>query len=233
MSQCLKNILTKEILYQKYIVEQKSTLQIAKELGIKSYNSISQYLKKFNLTRPSIKIISNFIPRDALYQKYIVENKSLKIIAQEFGLARKALTIKNLLIKYEIPVRTRTYASPTQINDWNRRKHNHQIAGKYWYSVVSAAKKRGYAFKITRDFAWELFLKQKGKCAYSGVELKFKELTESSIAQTASLDRKDNSKGYLKSNVQWVHKTVNKMKSTLPHKEFVKFCKLIAQNQQV
>ena len=46
--------------------------------------------------------------------------------------------------------------------------------------------------------------------------------------QTASLDRIDNSKGYIVGNVQWVHKQVNFMKGTMEQKEFIKFCKLIS-----
>lgn len=46
--------------------------------------------------------------------------------------------------------------------------------------------------------------------------------------QTASIDRIDNSKGYIVGNVQWVHKQVNFMKGTMKQKEFIKFCKLIS-----
>ena len=44
---------------------------------------------------------------------------------------------------------------------------------------------------------------------------------------TASLDRIDSSKGYIKGNVQWVHKEFNKMKLDLLDKEFIDICKLV------
>lgn len=44
---------------------------------------------------------------------------------------------------------------------------------------------------------------------------------------TASLDRTNSYKGYLKNNVKWVHKTVNKMKQNLSEEEFIYFCKLV------
>jgi hypothetical protein len=45
---------------------------------------------------------------------------------------------------------------------------------------------------------------------------------------TASLDRIDSSKSYNKNNIQWVHKDVNKMKWAFNQNHFIKFCKLIA-----
>ena len=50
--------------------------------------------------------------------------------------------------------------------------------------------------------------------------------------QTASLDRIDSKKAYTLDNVQWVHKTVNQMKWTLASKEFIEWCKTIAQNNK-
>jgi hypothetical protein len=47
---------------------------------------------------------------------------------------------------------------------------------------------------------------------------------------TASLDRKDSSKGYTKDNVQWIHKTINFMKGQMSDQEFVSWCKLVCTN---
>jgi hypothetical protein len=44
------------------------------------------------------------------------------------------------------------------------------------------------------------------------------------------LDRVDSSKGYIEGNVQWVHKTINLMKQSFNQKEFIHFCKLVANN---
>ena len=41
---------------------------------------------------------------------------------------------------------------------------------------------------------------------------------------TASLDRIDSSKGYTKSNIQWVHKDINKMKSDFSMLRFLELC---------
>lgn len=49
---------------------------------------------------------------------------------------------------------------------------------------------------------------------------------------TISLDRIDSTKGYIEGNVQWVHKSVNIMKSTLTQEQFINFCKLVAENNK-
>ena len=64
-------------------------------------------------------------------------------------------------------------------------------------------------------------------CALSGEELSF---GVGRMRGTASLDRIDSSKGYVKGNVQWVHKDVNFMKRTLNQQTFVNWCKKITNN---
>src|SRR5882724_8540250 len=48
---------------------------------------------------------------------------------------------------------------------------------------------------------------------------------------TASLDRRENHRGYVKGNVQWVHKVVNIMKSNHDEAYFVAMCKQIADHR--
>jgi hypothetical protein len=48
--------------------------------------------------------------------------------------------------------------------------------------------------------------------------------------QTASLDRIDNSQGYINGNIQWVHKIINRIKMDLNTSYFVELCKKVAQH---
>ncbi|MEX0597056.1 MAG: hypothetical protein WD512_11205 [Candidatus Paceibacterota bacterium] len=104
-----------------------------------------------------------------------------------------------------------------------------EISGKRWNSIRRINQKgerksrQNISFEIDIKFAWELFLKQNRKCALSGIELTFK-------PKTASLDRIDNSKGYLENNVQWVHKDINRMKNIFDNQYFIDTCKRIANN---
>lgn len=87
--------------------------------------------------------------------------------------------------------------------------------------IQNRAKKAKYDFSISIEYLWELFQKQNGKCSLSGVDLK---LSEDKQLATASLDRIDNSKGYIEGNVQWVHKMINFMKYTNSDIQFREWC---------
>ncbi len=82
------------------------------------------------------------------------------------------------------------------------------LSGAYWAAVRRNARKRGIEFNLTIDQAWDVFQKQDGKCAFSGVAITM----GSRSLQTASLDRIDSVQGYSEDNVQWLHKDVNVMK---------------------
>ena len=226
----LKHILTEEFLRQKYVVDKKSVHEIKYELGLKSTNSITQYLKKFNITRPNLRDRSH-ITYDILHQKYIIENKSLKNIAKELGLSNKG-TIKRLLVQHNIPLRQRSYKTPFMKNSWTKKKTGYEeINGRYWYSIHHSAKLRNLEFNITLQDVWNLFIQQNRKCALTGVDIIFKSVGENQNEQTASLDRIDSTKGYVLSNIQWVHKVVNRMKTNLSLNEFKNWCKLIVNKE--
>lgn len=104
------------------------------------------------------------------------------------------------------------------------------LGGQQWSRIKHQARMRNLEVKITIEEVWEIFEKQDRKCALSGVpiELKSNYIGKESN-NTASLDRIDNSKGYLLDNVQWVHKTVNIMRNILPIDEFLEFCRKVTE----
>ncbi len=108
-----------------------------------------------------------------------------------------------------------------------------EISDTFWSRIIKSAEKRNHTFSITKEYVWGLFLKQNGKCALSGLEIKIerslnRERGKSNI--TASLDRINSSIGYEIGNVQWVHKDVNYIKQDLNEEYFKKLCKLISNN---
>lgn len=103
----------------------------------------------------------------------------------------------------------------------NPRWKGHQgISGRYLWCLRDGAEERGIAFEVTPEYLWEIWLSQEEKCAYSGLPL--------TQDVDASVDRKDNTKGYVYGNVQWVHKDVNRMKTDFGHDYFVGMCRIIA-----
>ena len=100
-----------------------------------------------------------------------------------------------------------------------------KITGRFWSSIQQSAKVRNLDFNITIEYIWDLFNHQNGKCKISRSYIYF-----GSSKNTASLDRIDSKKGYIKGNVQWVHKIVNQMKWDSNQEEFIQWCKQIANN---
>ena len=105
------------------------------------------------------------------------------------------------------------------------------ISSNIWGKIRWSAKERELPFDITIEYAWDKFIEQDKKCALSGVDI---ELFDSPVygRNTASIDRIDNSLGYTKSNIQWVHKDVNMMKLNHDQDYFIKLCRAVAKNKQ-
>jgi hypothetical protein len=112
-------------------------------------------------------------------------------------------------------------------SDHHQWKGCGDISGNWWYNHV-LRERRSRRFQlpvtVTVEYAWDLFLRQKKKCALSGLPL----VIAASTYGTASIDRIDNSKGYEPDNIQWVHKDINFMKGKYSQEYFVEMCKKVA-----
>jgi hypothetical protein len=82
---------------------------------------------------------------------------------------------------------------------------------------------------MTKEDAWDMFIKQDKKCWFTGVELV---IHNKYAVNTASLDRINNKKGYSKDNVRWVHKHINMMKRIMSDNDFIEMCNLVSQKHQ-
>lgn len=72
---------------------------------------------------------------------------------------------------------------------------------------------------------WKL---QKGLCAYTGLVLTLVSKDTEWAQSSASIDRIDSTKGYIKGNIQWVHKKINIMKMDLSDSEFITWCSFVS-----
>ena len=102
----------------------------------------------------------------------------------------------------------------------------------FFTTIKRGAKQRNIEFDITIEYIWDLLIHQNRKCALSGLDLKFSKIRKDKTTQTCSLDRIDSSCGYLKGNVQWVHKRINIMKNKLLDKDFIYFCLMVANKNK-
>lgn len=102
------------------------------------------------------------------------------------------------------------------------------INGTLWYAIQKDALRRSIPFEIGIAYAWELFRKQKAKCKLTGLPLTL--TGEGKGRGTASLDRIDNTRGYVEGNVQWLHKDINIMKHTHTTARFLELCRLVVRH---
>lgn len=106
------------------------------------------------------------------------------------------------------------------------------ISGNFWDSITRGANGSKGRCPIEMDLtikqAWDLFLKQEKKCALTGIPLVINYQRKTGEPHTASLDRIDSSIGYTLSNVQWVHKDINRMKNTFTQEHFIEMCKKVS-----
>lgn len=108
--------------------------------------------------------------------------------------------------------------------------------GKYFSKRILipykfGAKKRGHAFEVDIPYLEEVFDSQEGKCAYTGEKLTLKQRHEHT-SFTMSIDRKDNAKGYIKGNIQFVTKEINWMKGKFTEERFLELCKMVAEHNK-
>lgn len=98
------------------------------------------------------------------------------------------------------------------------------IHGMYWNRVQRNAKLRNITFDITKEYVWDLYVKQGKKCKLSGLDIHFgyKDIT-------ASIDRIDSSAAYVEGNIQIVHKDINWMKWDFTQDQFIQYCKLVTE----
>jgi hypothetical protein len=115
-----------------------------------------------------------------------------------------------------------------------------EVPGTFISRMKAGAKlrKNGIEVKINAEDIYNLWVKQDKKCSLSGIPIDFINTNKGNLRQgskydlicTASLDRIDSNKGYIKDNIQLVHKDVNMIKKEYDQEYFLTLCRLITEN---
>jgi hypothetical protein len=103
------------------------------------------------------------------------------------------------------------------------------ITGQYIATLKYRSKYYNVDYSLDNQFIDDLLVKQKFKCAISGLPIDF---GYGNNPKTASLDRIDSNRGYFNDNVQWVHKDINLMKNFFDQNYFIQICKKVAENNK-
>lgn len=97
---------------------------------------------------------------------------------------------------------------------------------RYHFRNIS---KRDKDINVTLEDLKSTWESQGGKCVYLGIDLILSNYTkiEKSAIYSASLDRIDSSKGYVKGNIQWVSRSINHLKGDMSHDEVLEIIQII------
>lgn len=100
---------------------------------------------------------------------------------------------------------------------------------KYYYRNC---KRRNHEFNLDLDYLRELWNNQNGVCPYTKIKLTLNTHRKQNkdFRYSASLDRIDSNKGYIKGNVQFISTAINYMKSTMSDEECKEFLLEIKNN---
>lgn len=115
----------------------------------------------------------------------------------------------------------------------SEQKHKGKLSSRIWCRIKRSARIRGLELDLGSDaeaceFLYKLlYEEQKCICALSGLPIAIASTVKGDQQgdTTASVDRMDSSKGYIKSNVQWVHKWINQ-------DEFITFCEAVVRHKR-
>lgn len=96
-------------------------------------------------------------------------------------------------------------------------------------AILQQAKKRN-TVEINSEYLYELYDRQEGLCALSGVRMTW--AGGSAKPTSVSVDRIDPAKGYIEGNVRIVCMAVNAFRSTMNDEDLLKFAKALVFNME-
>lgn len=110
------------------------------------------------------------------------------------------------------------------------------LGSTYYTMLKFGAQKRNLEFNVSQEYLWNLFINQNKTCALSGLPINLSTKTKQGSPDyslfTASLDRIDNTIGYVEGNVQWVHKELKRLRGSYSITDFIELCILVADYQR-
>lgn len=116
---------------------------------------------------------------------------------------------------------------------WKYRTYKN-LSAVMFFHIRQKCKERDLFWddSITPEYLYNLYEKQNEKCILSGLDIKLstkrRGVKPDFSEITASLDRINSSVGYIKGNLQWVHKEINIMKNNHKQEHFIQLCILVS-----
>jgi hypothetical protein len=113
-----------------------------------------------------------------------------------------------------------------------RQKDKH--SGFRWYmkNIKRNSKKRNHTYDVDIEYLEMIWKEQDGICPFTKEKLQLKTHSDDrfSTPYSASIDRIDNSKGYIKGNIRFVALMFNYARNKFSDEQVIDFCKQVASN---
>lgn len=221
-----KDKLTKEFLEQEYVQNNRSSTDIAKEIGC-SYHTVNRALKQHKIC---VRTQHNIHDVDLTNKQF----GQWKVI-QRNDIIRKNTSVHAYLC--ECRCGRRKILAATSLKMGNSRSCINCSTAEFSKTIIPvvyignlkhSAYKRGIPFLIDAEYLEQLYEQQGRRCALTGARLNMGDGSSPASSMTASVDRINSSGVYEPGNVQWVHKLVNTMKWDLDQQDFINICHAVA-----
>jgi hypothetical protein len=225
-----QDMLTKEFLEEKLINEKLSQTELARKIGCCKH-TIFKACKKNNLTLQR----RNYQAKKLVGQRF---NKLLVIERARNDKFGKSMWVclcdcgNKTIVNSGSLLRNLTTSCGCNKIKYLHHKHYEDIPYYFFRKLENGAIDRGIEFNITIEDIWVQYIKQNKKCAISGLDIFFASSGDKDIERTTSVDRIDSSIGYVKDNIQIVHKRVNIIKGNMTKEELLFWIKTIYNNNK-
>jgi hypothetical protein len=99
-------------------------------------------------------------------------------------------------------------------------------------NIKRNSKKRNHTYDVDIEYLEMIWKEQDGICPFTKEKLQLKTHSDDrfSTPYSASIDRIDNSKGYIKGNIRFVALMFNYARNKFSDEQVIDFCKQVASN---
>lgn len=150
-------------------------------------------------------------------------------IARKYHIS--TIRIHGIIIRNKIPIRKSSEATILAWKNGNKktiitnRTGTKNLFGSLLCRWKANATSRKYDFLVTKEYLQNVYERQGGLCAYTGVIMLSPVTDKEHVAATGSpylisLDRINSDFGYIEGNVQFICCWLNKAKGAMPHDKF-------------
>lgn len=205
--------------------EAVSSKSINKRQHLQEYVSMERRTK----TTPLVELTCTNCGEKFHRSKYDIARRKYKRLKDNNFCTKKCVGIYNHVLNKE---RIISVGTPHRFKKGRESKGNPKYDQRFsWYirrcSYDGRFDQRNTEWRIAFDkILQNLWDKQEGKCAVSGVKLELRDTRGKTLSNnkfsTASLDRIDNVKGYEEGNIQWVSYGLNLARNKQDYESFVR-----------